>query len=168
VFVEKPTEHYVGATPPPAPFSERLVAFAAVEGIIFSGAIFSIKQGGALPGLCFSNELISHDEGLHCNFACLLHNRLVYPTTPCRIRMIICDAVNIKHKFVRDAIPVRPLGMNASLVCRYIELCVDCLMVALEQPHIYGVNNPFPWMTSISLQGKTNFFEKCVCVNADF
>jgi ribonucleotide reductase beta subunit family protein with ferritin-like domain len=147
-------------------FGERLIAFAAVEGIFFSGsfcAIFWLKQqGGKLPGLCFSNELISRDEGLHCDFACLLHSRLVNKATPERIRDIIKDAVDIEQEFVRDAIPVALLGMNADSMCAYIMFCADRLLVALEQPRYYRVDNPFLWMTSISLQGKTNFFEKRV------
>jgi ribonucleoside-diphosphate reductase beta chain len=114
-----------------------------------------------LPGLCFSNELvISRDESLHCDFACLLHNRLVFPTNPCHISTIIRDAVSIEHELVRDAIPVRLLGTNAGLMWQYIELCVDRPMVALEQPRIYGVNNPFPWMTLISLAGKSQLLRK--------
>jgi ribonucleotide reductase beta subunit family protein with ferritin-like domain len=111
-------------------FSERLIAFAAVEGIFFSGtfwAIFWLKQRAILPGLCFSNELISPDEGLHCVFACELNNRPLYPaTTTDRIYDIIRDAVEIEHEFVRDAIPVKLLGMNADSMCQYIEFCADC------------------------------------------
>jgi ribonucleotide reductase beta subunit family protein with ferritin-like domain len=146
-------------------FSERLIAFAAVEGIFFSGAfcaIFWLKQRGILPGLCYSNELISRDEGLHCDFACELHNRLLYPSTPERICDIIRDAVQIEHEFVRDAIPVQLLGMNAESMCQYIEFCADRLLISLRQKRMYEVANPFPWMTMISLQGKTNFFEKRV------
>jgi ribonucleotide reductase beta subunit family protein with ferritin-like domain len=125
--------------------------FATIEGILFSGAfctIFWLKQHGILPGLCLASKLISHDEGIYCDLAC--------------IRMVICDAVNIEHKFLHYLIPIHLLGMTMGLMCQYIKLCADCLMVALLQPHIYGVTNPFPWMTSMSLQGKTNSFEKCV------
>jgi ribonucleotide reductase beta subunit family protein with ferritin-like domain len=119
---------------------------------------FWIKQRGRLPGLlCFSNELISRDEGLHCDFACLLHNRLVCPASPSYISTIIRDAVDIEHEFVRDAIPFSLLGMNAGSMRKYIEFCAGRLVVVLEQPRIYGTPNPFPWMTLISLQGKNNF-----------
>jgi ribonucleoside-diphosphate reductase subunit M2 len=146
-------------------FGERLIAFAAVEGIFFSGAfcaIFWLKQRGILPGLCFSNELISRDEGLHCDFACLLHNRLVNKPSAQRICEIIREAVDIEHEFVCDALPVSLLGMNKVLMSQYIEFCADRLLVALQQPRTYKTPNPFDWMTPISLQGKTNFFEKRV------
>jgi ribonucleotide reductase beta subunit family protein with ferritin-like domain len=131
-------------------FSERLIAFAAVEGIFLSGdfcAIFWLKQRDILPGLCFSNEFISREEGRHCDFACELHNRLVYPSTALRICDIIRDAVDIEHEFVREAIPISLLGMNADLMCQYVEFCVDRLLVALKQPRMYRGTNPFPWTT---------------------
>ena len=146
-------------------FAECLIAFAVIEGIFFSGAfcaIFWLKQRGLMPGLAFSNELISRDEGLHCDFACQLHRDLISPASPLRIRQIVQDAVEIEHEFVRDAIPVRLLGMNADLMCNYIEFCADRLLFDLNQPKVYRTENPFDWMNSISLQGKTNFFEKRV------
>jgi len=146
-------------------FAERLIAFAVVEGIFFSGsfcAIFWMKQRGLMPGLCFSNELISRDEALHCDFACLLHQTLLTPASPLRIRQIVDEAVDIERDFVCDALPVSLIGMNATLMSQYIEFCADRLLVALGQPRLYAVSNPFPWMTTISLQGKTNFFEKRV------
>ena len=147
-------------------FQERLVAFAAVEGIFFSGSfcsIFWLKKRGLMPGLSFSNELISRDEGMHCDFACLLYNNHVSNKLSEKvIRDIITDAVNIEKEFVSDALPVNLIGMNATLMCQYIEFVADRLLAALSQPKIYNVENPFPWMDMISLQGKTNFFEKRV------
>ena len=147
-------------------FQERLVAFAAVEGIFFSGSfcsIFWLKKRGLMPGLSFSNELISRDEGMHCDFACLLYNDHVQQKLdPEVIRKIITDAVAIEKEFVSDAIPVNLIGMNADMMCQYIEFVADRLLGALQQPKIYNAENPFPWMDLISLQGKTNFFEKRV------
>jgi ribonucleoside-diphosphate reductase beta chain len=147
-------------------FAERLVAFAAVEGIFFSGSfcsIFWLKKRGLMPGLSFSNELISRDEGLHCDFACLLYNEHLERKLPTEtIRKIITDAVAIEKEFVSDALPVNLIGMNADLMCQYIEFVADRLLAALNQDKQYGVENPFPWMDMISLQGKTNFFEKRV------
>lgn len=147
-------------------FAERLIAFAAVEGIFFSGSfcsIFWLKKRGLMPGLSFSNELISRDEGMHCDFACLLYNdHIVNKLSPETVRTIITDAVTIEKEFVSDAIPVKLIGMNADLMCQYIEFVADRLLVALKQPKVYKVENPFPWMDMISLQGKTNFFEKRV------
>jgi ribonucleotide reductase beta subunit family protein with ferritin-like domain len=146
-------------------FAERLIAFAAVEGIFFSGAfcaIFWLKQRGLMPGLSFSNELISRDEGMHCDFACLLNKRLLNPASPTRIRGIIDEAVSIEQSFVRDALPVALIGMDRDSMSQYIEFCADRLMVALDQPKMYNATNPFPWMETISLQGKTIFFEKRV------
>jgi len=147
-------------------FAERLIAFAAVEGIFFSGSfcsIFWLKKRGLMPGLSFSNELISRDEGMHCDFACLLYNdHIVNKLSPETVRSIITDAVTIEKEFVSDAIPVNLIGMNADLMCQYIEFVADRLLVALKQPKVYKVENPFPWMDMISLQGKTNFFEKRV------
>ncbi|MFN7117646.1 MAG: ribonucleoside-diphosphate reductase small subunit [Saprospiraceae bacterium] len=147
-------------------FAERLIAFAAVEGIFFSGSfcsIFWLKKRGLMPGLSFSNELISRDEGMHCDFACLLYNdHIINKLSPETVRNIITDAVTIEKEFVSDALPVNLIGMNADLMCQYIEFVADRLLVALKQPKVYNVENPFPWMDMISLQGKTNFFEKRV------
>jgi ribonucleoside-diphosphate reductase beta chain len=146
-------------------FAERLVAFAAVEGIFFSGSfcsIFWLKKRGLMPGLSFSNELISRDEGLHCDFACLLYGMLNEKLTEARIHEIITDAVKNEHEFVTDALPVSLIGMNAKLMCQYIEFVADRLLVALGYSKIYNVTNPFDFMDVISLQGKTNFFEKRV------
>src|SRR3989344_3179467 len=146
-------------------FAERLVAFAAVEGIFFSGSfcsIFWLKKRGLMPGLCFSNELISRDEGMHCDFACLIHSLLKNPVKEERIREIISEAVEIEREFVTSAIPVDLIGMNRKLMAQYIEFVADRLLVALGCSKIYNSKNPFPWMELISLEGKTNFFEKRV------
>lgn len=147
-------------------FHERLVAFAAVEGIFFSGSfcsIFWLKKRGLMPGLSFSNELISRDEGLHCDFACLLYNNHVVNKLPvATIQEIISDAVTIEKEFVTDALPVKLIGMNADLMCQYIEFVADRLLVELNCPKLYNSSNPFDFMEMISLQGKTNFFEKRV------
>ena len=147
-------------------FVERLIAFSVVEGIFFSGSfcsIFWLKKRGLMPGLSFSNELISRDEGMHCDFACLLYNQHIERKLPKEsVRSILRDAVEIEKEFVSDAIPVNLIGMNAELMCQYIEFVADRLSVALGNEGIYNVENPFPWMELISLQGKTNFFEKRV------
>jgi len=146
-------------------FAERLVAFAAVEGIFFSGSfcsIFWLKKRGLMPGLCFANELISRDEGLHCDFACLLYLELVNKLPPETVQGIIADAVLNEREFVRDALPVRLIGMNADLMCQYIEFVADRLLIALGVPKIYNVTNPFDFMDLISMPGKTNFFERRV------
>jgi ribonucleoside-diphosphate reductase beta chain len=146
-------------------FAERLVAFAAVEGIFFSGsfcAIFWLKKRGLMPGLTFSNELISRDEGLHCDFACLLHNKLLRGAGENVIRRVIAEAVDIEIEFVTKALPVNLIGMNADLMTQYIQFVADRLLVQLNCSKIYNVGNPFPWMEMISMQGKTNFFEKRV------
>ena len=147
-------------------FAERLIAFAAVEGIFFSGSfcsIFWLKKRGLMPGLSFSNELISRDEGLHCDFACLLYTKYVKnKLTAERVYEIIRDAVDIEQEFVTDALPVQLIGMNAKLMSQYIEFVADRLLVALGYSKIYNVENPFDFMEMISLQGKTNFFEKRV------
>ncbi len=149
-----------------ASFKERLIAFAAVEGIFFSGSfcsIFWLKKRGLMPGLSFSNELISRDEGMHCDFACLLYNSHIEDKLPKEtIQKIICDAVEIEKEFVSDAIPVRLIGMNAETMCEYIEFVADRLLVQLGNDKVYNTANPFPWMDLISIQGKTNFFEKRV------
>jgi len=146
-------------------FAERVVAFAAVEGIFFSGsfcAIFWLKKRGKMPGLTFSNELISRDEGLHCDFACLLYSELKHKLSEERVHAIIKDAVKIEKSFVCDAIPCALIGMNAVLMSQYIEFCADRLLDALGYSKVWNVSNPFEWMEMISLQGKTNFFEKRV------
>ncbi len=147
-------------------FAERLIAFAAVEGIFFSGSfcsIFWLKKRGLMPGLSFSNELISRDEGLHCDFACLLYsNHVVNKLEDQTIIDIIKDAVAIEKEFVTDAIPVKLIGMNAELMCQYIEFVADRLLNELVGVKIYNATNPFDFMEMISLQGKTNFFEKRV------
>ncbi|MFN5091744.1 MAG: ribonucleotide-diphosphate reductase subunit beta [Bacteroidota bacterium] len=147
-------------------FAERLVAFAAVEGIFFSGSfcsIFWLKKRGLMPGLTFSNELISRDEGLHCDFACKLYNdHLVNKLPQEKIKQIIEEAVAIEHEFVVDALPVKLIGMNSDLMCQYIEFVADRLLSELGNPRIYNVSNPFDYMDLISIQGKTNFFEKRV------
>lgn len=147
-------------------FVERLIAFAAVEGIFFSGSfcsIFWLKKRGLMPGLSFSNELISRDEGLHCDFACLLYTRYIEnKLSEEKVKQIITDAVAIEKEFVVNAIPVKLIGMNADLMCQYIEFVADRLLVALGYSKVYNATNPFDFMELISLQGKTNFFEKRV------
>lgn len=146
-------------------FAERLIAFAAVEGIFFSGSfcsIFWLKKRGLMPGLTFSNELISRDEGLHCDFACLLYSQLENQLPQEKVTAIITNAVAIEKEFVSDALPVRLIGMNADMMCQYIEFVADRLLVALGCPKTYNATNPFDFMELISLQGKTNFFEKRV------
>lgn len=147
-------------------FIERLIAFAAVEGIFFSGSfcsIFWLKKRGLMPGLSFSNELISRDEGLHCDFACLLYTKYINNKMPQeRVIEIILDAVKIEQEFITEALPVDLIGMNSRLMKQYIEFVADRLLVALGCPKQYNVTNPFDFMEMISLQGKTNFFEKRV------
>jgi len=147
-------------------FAERLIAFAAVEGIFFSGSfcsIFWLKKRGLMPGLSFSNELISRDEGMHCDFACLLYNSHIKNKLPKeRIQDMITQAVEIEQEFVSDALPVNLIGMNCDMMCQYIEFVADRLLVSLGNSKVYNTENPFPWMELISLQGKTNFFEKRV------
>ena len=146
-------------------FAHRLIAFAAVEGIFFSGsfcAIFWLKKRGLMPGLSFSNELISRDEGLHCDFACLLYSMLENKLDPSEVQAIITEAVDIEKEFVTDALPVSLIGMNAAMMSEYIEFVADRLLESLGNPKVYNTPNPFDWMGMISLQGKTNFFEKRV------
>jgi len=147
-------------------FQERLIAFAAVEGIFFSGSfcsIFWLKKRGLMPGLSFSNELISRDEGMHCDFACLLYNNhIVNRLDPTIVKDIIMDAVMIEKDFVSDALPVKLIGMNSDMMCQYIEYVADRLLISLGQPKVYNAENPFQWMELISIAGKTNFFEKRV------
>jgi len=149
------------------PFLERLVAFACVEGIFFSSsfcAIFWFKKSGRLPGLTFSNELISRDEGLHCDFACLLFNMIDECDRPShgRVASIVRSAVDFECEFVHQSLRTDLIGMNKNLMCEYVQFCADRLLVALDQDKIFNVANPFDWMELISLQGKTNFFEKRV------
>lgn len=146
-------------------FAERLVAFAAVEGIFFSGSfcsIFWLKKRGLMPGLCFANELISRDEGLHCDFACLLFSQLHNKLPASTIQKIIAEAVALEHEFVRDSLPVKLIGMNADLMCQYIEFVADRLLVSLGVAKIFHAVNPFDFMELISMPGKTNFFERRV------
>lgn len=145
-------------------FAERLIAFAAVEGIFFSGSfcsIFWLKKRGLMPGLTFSNELISRDEGLHCRFATLLHNKYVQnKVSEERIKQIITEAVEIEKEFVSDSLPVSLIGMNAKLMQQYIEYVADFWLVELGCSKVYKSENPFDFMDMISLQNKGNFFEK--------
>ncbi|CAM6038210.1 unnamed protein product [Sphagnum compactum] len=146
-------------------FAERILAFACVEGIFFSGsfcAIFWLKKRGLMPGLTFSNELISRDEGLHCDFACLLYLLLKNKLSEERVQEIVCDAVEIEREFVCEALSCDLVGMNKVLMSQYIEFVADRLLVSLGYVKKYKVQNPFDWMELISLQGKTNFFEKRV------
>ena len=146
-------------------FAERLVAFAAVEGIFFSGSfcsIFWMKKRGLMPGLTFSNELISRDEGLHCEFACLLYSMLNAKLTQEQVFNIIGDAVRIEKEFITEALPVDLIGMNARLMQQYIEFVADRWLSELGYPKMFNAANPFDFMEMISLQGKTNFFEKRV------
>lgn len=146
-------------------FAERLIAFAAVEGIFFSGsfaAIFWLKKRGLMPGLTFSNELISRDEGLHCDFACLLFRHLRNQPSKNRILQIIHEAVVIEQEFLTDALPVSLIGMNCNLMKQYIEFVADRLLGELGCDKHYKSSNPFSFMDMISMQGKTNFFEKKV------
>ncbi|KAJ8736655.1 hypothetical protein PYW08_007311 [Mythimna loreyi] len=148
-----------------ATFAERIIAFAAVEGIFFSGSfasIFWMKKRGLMPGLTFSNELISRDEGLHTDFACLMYRHLVQKPSKERVLTIIKDAVVIEQEFLTDALPVRLLGMNCELMSDYIEFVADRLLMELIGEKHYNTKNPFDFMNLISLEGKTNFFEKKV------
>jgi ribonucleoside-diphosphate reductase beta chain len=146
-------------------FAHRLIAFAAVEGIFFSGsfcAIYWLKKRGLMPGLTFSNELISRDEGMHCDFACLLYSMLENQLPTEETTEIIRQAVALEQEFITDALPVSLIGMNAKLMSEYIEFVADRLLNSLGCEKIYNTANPFAWMEMISLQGKTNFFEKRV------
>lgn len=146
-------------------FAERLIAFAAVEGIFFSGSfcsIFWLKKRGLMPGLTFSNELISRDEGMHCEFACLLYSMLKNKLSKEAATKIITDAVEIEKEFITEALPVKLIGMNADLMSQYIEFVADRWLSELGYPKVYNATNPFDFMEMISLQGKTNFFEKRV------
>jgi ribonucleoside-diphosphate reductase beta chain len=146
-------------------FAQRLVAFAAVEGIFFSGSfcsIFWMKKRGLMPGLTFSNELISRDEGLHCEFACLMYSMLENKMTEVEVQKIILEAVEIEKEFVSESLPVDLIGMNAKLMQQYIEFVADRWLNELGYSKVYNTSNPFDFMEMISLQGKTNFFEKRV------
>lgn len=150
---------------PDLPFAQRLAAFACVEGIFFSGsfcAIFWLKKRGLMPGLSFSNELISRDEGLHQEFAVTLFNHLLDKPSRDTISEIVRSAVEIEKMFITDALPCRLIGMDASEMSRYIEFVADRLLVQLGCPRVWNSENPFDWMETISLEGKTNFFEKRV------
>ena len=147
-------------------FAERLIAFAGVEGIFFSGAfcsIFWLKKRGLMPGLTFSNELISRDEGVHCDYAVHLHNNhLVNKVPKERITQILTDALAIEKEFITESLPASLIGMNAKLMTQYLEFVTDRLLVELNCDKVYNATNPFEFMDMISLQGKTNFFEKRV------
>ena len=148
-----------------ASFIQRLVAFACVEGIHFSGsfcAIFWLKKRGLMPGLTYSNELISRDEGLHTDFACLLYRQAVNKLTDEQVHTIVKEAVVIEKNFICDALPCKLIGMNSEMMKTYIEFIADRLLYELGHQKIYNVENPFEWMEMISLTGKTNFFEKRV------
>ena len=147
-------------------FAERLIAFAAVEGIFFSGAfcsIFWLKKRGLMPGLTFSNELISRDEGMHCDYAVHLHNKhLRHKVSKKRITEILVNALDIEREFITESLPASLIGMNSKLMTQYLEFVTDRLLVELECEKVYNSTNPFDFMDMISLQGKTNFFEKRV------
>merc|ERR1711884_86176 len=148
-----------------ATYAERIIAFASVEGIFFSGsfaAIFWLKKRGLMPGLTFSNELISRDEGLHTDFACLMFRNLVDKPSQERIYEIVCNAVDIEIEFLTEALPVALIGMNSVLMIQYIKFVADRLLRELNCEKVYNVENPFDFMENISLEGKTNFFEKRV------
>jgi len=148
-----------------ASYAERIIAFASVEGIFFSGsfaAIFWLKKRGLMPGLTFSNELISRDEGLHTDFACLMFKHVVNKPSETKIKSIVSDAVKIEQEFLTDALPVNLIGMNCGLMRQYIEFVADRLLLELGCSKLYNVENPFDFMENISLEGKTNFFEKRV------
>merc|ERR1711979_32246 len=144
-------------------FAERIIAFAAVEGILFSGsfcAIYWLKKRGLMPGLTFSNELISRDEGLHTEFACLLYTMLQNPLPEDVVHSIVRGAVEAERCFICEALSCDLIGMNSELMTRYIQFVADRLLAALGHTKLFNVTNPFDWMELISLKGKTNFFEK--------
>ena len=146
-------------------FAERLVAFACVEGILFSGsfcAIYWLKKRVFLPGVTFSNELISRDEGLHAEFACLLYGMLQHKLLDARVHTIVRGAVHVERRFICESLPCALIGMNDALMTRYIEFVADRLLLALGHSSLFHSDNPFDWMEMISLQGKTNFFERRV------
>jgi len=146
-------------------FAERLIGYACVEGILFSGsfcAIYWLKKRGLMPGLTFSNELISRDEGLHADFGCLVYSMLKHKLPAERVYQIAREAVEVERYFICEALPCSLIGMNSGLMEQYIECCADRLLNALGYDKIYHTKNPFDWMDLISVQGKTNFFEKRV------
>lgn len=146
-------------------FAMRLIAFACVEGILFSGsfcAIFWLKKRGLMPGLCFSNELISRDEGSHLNFAVMLFNKLMFKPTTQEVHKIVSEAVDNETEFIIDSIPCAMIGMNSDLMAQYIRFVADRFLKSISYPQLYNVSNPFDFMENISIQGKTNFFEKKV------
>jgi ribonucleotide reductase beta subunit family protein with ferritin-like domain len=148
-----------------ADFATRLMAFAAVEGIFFSGAfcsIFWLKQRGLMPGLTASNEFIARDEGLHTDFACLLYSKCRHKLSTVKAHQLICEAVKIEKEFIMEALPCSLIGMSGARMGEYIEYVADRLLISLGYPKVWGAVNPFPWMESISLEGKDNFFEKRV------
>ena len=148
-----------------APFAQRLVAFACVEGIFFSGsfcAIFWLKKRGLMPGLSFSNELISRDEGMHQEFAVTLYSHLLDKCPSKDIHKIVQGACEVESNFITEALPCKLIGMDAGEMTQYIQFVADRLMAQFGEKPIYGVTNPFDWMENISLEGKTNFFEKRV------
>ncbi|KAK2110656.1 Ribonucleoside-diphosphate reductase subunit M2 [Saguinus oedipus] len=145
-----------------ATYGERVVTFAAVEGVFFSGSfapIFWLEKREVMPGLTFSNELTSRDEGLHCDFACLMFKHLVHKPSEERVREIIINAVRIEQEFLTEALPVKVIGMNCTLIKQHIEFVADRLVLELGFSKVFRVENPFDFMENISLQGKTNFFE---------
>lgn len=147
------------------PFATRLVAFAVIEGIFFSGAfcsIFYFKQRGVLPGLTLSNEFISRDEGLHTEFACLLYSKLEKKLSKKKVYALFDEAVKIEKEFIIDALPCSLLGINSASMSEYIEFVADRLLIQLGYNPLYNTSNPFAWMQNISLEGKDNFFEKKV------
>jgi ribonucleoside-diphosphate reductase subunit M2 len=146
-------------------FGTRVVAFAAVEGIFFSGsfcAIFWLKKRGLMPGLSFANELISRDEGLHTDFGCLMHSMLRNKPSRSRVNEIFREAVTIEKEFITESLPCRLVGMNSNMMTQYIEFVADRLLTQLGHPKMFNTANPFPWMELISMDGKTNFFERRV------
>ena len=165
-FVKDKADWALRWTKRDVPFSKRLIAFAAVEGIFFSSSfcsIFYFKKRGLMPGLATSNEFISRDEGLHCDFACLLFKKLEHKLpNPDDYVQIIIEATELEKDFCTEALPVDLIGMNCTLMSQYVEFCADRLLVALGFDKFYNAQNPFEWMELISLQGKTNFFEKRV------
>jgi ribonucleotide reductase beta subunit family protein with ferritin-like domain len=139
-----------------------MIAFAAIEGIFFSEsfcAIFWLKKRGLIPGLCFSNKLISRNKGLHCNFACLMYSKLVSWLPESRLVEIVSSAVAIEMEFAVNALPVKLIRMNSAMMCNYIKFCTDQILITLRYQCHYKVGNPFEWMEAISLQGKANFFK---------
>ena len=147
-------------------FVERLIAFAAVEGIFFSGSfcsIFFMKNRGLLKGLCDFNELISRDESSHCSYACTLHNdHIINKVSEERIKEILLSALEIEKEFILESLPVKLIGMNSDLMSQYLEYVTDNLLVDLKCEKVFNTKNPFPWMSNISMEGKTNFFERRV------